>query len=89
MKTPKFQPMVRAAAALAIALAGTVPAFALTAVPAMAEANAPAARRPGAGCVGDGDAGFDGGPDAGAGLDGGSSAGCVCDPDGGPGAVAG
>lgn len=33
--------MVRAAAALAIALAGTVPAFALTAVPAMAEANAP------------------------------------------------
>lgn len=41
MKTPKFQPMVRAAAALAIALAGTVPAFALTAVPAMAEANAP------------------------------------------------
>ncbi|SKB96552.1 hypothetical protein SAMN05660473_03319 [Arthrobacter sp. 49Tsu3.1M3] len=41
MKTPKFQPLVRAAA-LAIALAGTVPAFALTAVPAMAEAHAPA-----------------------------------------------
>ncbi|WP_026266717.1 hypothetical protein [Arthrobacter sp. 131MFCol6.1] len=42
MKTPKFQPLGRAAAALAIALAGTLPAFAFTAVPAMAEANAPA-----------------------------------------------
>ncbi|WP_026537420.1 hypothetical protein [Arthrobacter sp. 9MFCol3.1] len=42
MKTPKFQPLGRAAAALAIALAGTLPAFAVTAVPAMAEANAPA-----------------------------------------------
>lgn len=42
MKTPKFQPLGRAAAALAIALAGTLPAFAMTAVPAMAEANAPA-----------------------------------------------
>ena len=37
MKTPKFQPMVRAAAALAIALAGTLPA-----VPALAETGAPA-----------------------------------------------
>ncbi|MFF2245411.1 trypsin-like serine protease [Arthrobacter sp. NPDC058130] len=39
MKTPKFQPMVRAAAALAIALAGTVSAGALSAVPALAEAG--------------------------------------------------
>ncbi len=36
MKTPKFQPMVRAAAALAIALAGT-----LSAVPVMADAGTP------------------------------------------------
>ncbi|SDK65522.1 S1 family peptidase [Arthrobacter sp. ok362] len=40
MNTPKFQPMVRAAAALAIALAGTLPAVALTAVPALAETGA-------------------------------------------------
>ena len=39
MKTPKFQPMVRAAAALAIALAGTLSAGALSAVPALAEAG--------------------------------------------------
>ena len=38
--TPKFQPMVRAAAALAIVLAGTLPASALSAVPALAEAGA-------------------------------------------------
>ena len=42
MKTPKFQPMMRAAAALAIALAGAWPAGVVTAVPAVAETGTPA-----------------------------------------------